>query len=482
MRNRQERLEFICILAAALRVVKVLMLLSTLLLSIVGGLLFTTRATFADDSHKVYEDCNGHVAFVSTGDLSRKWLGDWIIAPKVIPEKPTVLNVRLVEHKQSAWHGEQDIFHAKPVSHKDPKMIRIRLDYLALPYGYKLIISNAEYHLDPSFIVYDGYRKDIELTIATSRVRVQLLQTKYNPYNPKAYVYLRYSCIHSDHPDTLENYLPLTKCASVRWKGYMLLRELQCRPRFYGPINEVQCIWQDQICDGVKNCATGEDEEFCDPKRFNLLQGASLISLKDQTQLTDGHCEEGFFRCNVDDEPEEKSYCITNDWVCDGHNDCPGKRDEEREHCKIEPENDKCPKNTYFCSEDSVCLKMGVVCDKNVDCKGGIDESEEACTWRAERANKNLHTYNGTSDKSHLNRRRRSVAESVPVNVQDNSTDELADPMAILYLNKTQPVCNGIAVSQNVTSVWILFTNECKDEWNLENLTIQLGNNSELYE
>ncbi|XP_041975463.1 atrial natriuretic peptide-converting enzyme-like isoform X2 [Aricia agestis] len=84
-----------------------------------------------------------------------------------------------------------------------------------------------------------------------------------------------------------------SNCASPR--SPCLSREMAC--------GDGSCISRDWICDGTKDCPSGEDEASC-----------SL-------------CETNEYRC-------ASGMCITKRWLCDGYSDCPGGDDESYDLCQ----------------------------------------------------------------------------------------------------------------------------------------------------
>ncbi|CAG5126006.1 unnamed protein product, partial [Candidula unifasciata] len=137
------------------------------------------------------------------------------------------------------------------------------------------------------------------------------------------------------------------------------------------------------MCDGVRNCRSGEDEmQTCPPR----------TCMTNQFQCTNGICISARFKCDHDndcgdfsDEPNDCHYrtcspdqitcdnqrCVPKTWVCDGDNDCGDGSDEKESLC-LTPEP-TCPGNQFRC-ENGQCIRYEFVCNKNPDC---TDESDE---------------------------------------------------------------------------------------------------------
>jgi hypothetical protein len=121
------------------------------------------------------------------------------------------------------------------------------------------------------------------------------------------------------------------------------------------------CIDPAWACDGVTDCAGGEDEAGCPGD-------------DDGDDACDG------FACN-------DGTCIPPAWKCDGITDCAGGEDEAQ--CGGEPQ---C---AGFACDDGKCIDASWVCDGIIDCFGG--EDEEAC-GRSGASSPTLGTAPRTSD------------------------------------------------------------------------------------
>nr|AHL26192.1 vitellogenin receptor [Pandalus japonicus] len=114
------------------------------------------------------------------------------------------------------------------------------------------------------------------------------------------------------------------------------------------------CVSDSKICDGVADCPYGDDEEDC-------------------------NCEEGQFKCKTND------VCIPDTWKCNRIGDCPDLSDEE--NCPNIPSavpttimpattSDSgwnCEIKEYEC-KNGQCISGNRVCDGAADCDDGSDE------------------------------------------------------------------------------------------------------------
>ena len=84
-----------------------------------------------------------------------------------------------------------------------------------------------------------------------------------------------------------------------------------------------------------------------------------------QTAITT-RCKRSEFQCN-------DGTCISNDYKCDGYEDCSEYEDERPPVCE-------CDKNTQFtCKDKGLCISNYQKCDKHMDCSDGSDEDPALC-------------------------------------------------------------------------------------------------------
>lgn len=98
-----------------------------------------------------------------------------------------------------------------------------------------------------------------------------------------------------------------------------------------------ECLSPSQICDGVNDCLTGEDEHACGRLNFRRLS----FFFEDRTQsFTDViHCSRNSWLC-------PNGSCIKNSLLCDGNQDCLDGADEVQSTCDLVlcgPANLHCP-------------------------------------------------------------------------------------------------------------------------------------------
>ncbi|XP_064873189.1 low-density lipoprotein receptor-related protein 2-like [Oncorhynchus nerka] len=168
--------------------------------------------------------------------------------------------------------------------------------------------------------------------------------------------------------------------------------------------NNSRCIPETFLCDGERDCADGSDEEGCDfdkvlpPVLPTLAQTCTSPSVRcrgstlciSQTQLCDTlrDCPDGFdeescitkcpnrgeFRC------KDRRKCIKRSLVCDGRAHCHDGSDEIGCPTIAAPTSQtaalKCRMGSTLCKDGRECVLHSHVCDGEVDCKDGSDEQD----------------------------------------------------------------------------------------------------------
>ena len=137
----------------------------------------------------------------------------------------------------------------------------------------------------------------------------------------------------------------------------------------------LQCVSISALCDDIKQCVDGSDEQRCDPPRFQSRSSLDLPILVDfqrtgdivRTSLradkgsVDSLCPETHFWC------PDRDLCLPVFVRCNGVYDCPGHEDENG--CDVYT----CP-GFYRCRASKICVHVTHVCDDWPLCPQHDDE------------------------------------------------------------------------------------------------------------
>ncbi|XP_010179348.1 PREDICTED: prolow-density lipoprotein receptor-related protein 1-like, partial [Mesitornis unicolor] len=159
------------------------------------------------------------------------------------------------------------------------------------------------------------------------------------------------------------------------------VRHLSC-PRTHVLCRDgTECVAQEYVCDGEKDCADGSDEDGCaqlcdTPGAFHCANGATCVKAEEHCdgvpQCPDASDEAGCWsptqecalRCDA------ASRCVPESWLCDGHADCLDHTDEQG--CVPK----ECGPAEFSCRSGQ-CVALALRCDGDRDCRDGSDE--EGC-------------------------------------------------------------------------------------------------------
>lgn len=112
------------------------------------------------------------------------------------------------------------------------------------------------------------------------------------------------------------------------------------------------CIPMYTRCDGDMNCDDGEDEEECSASNEEIIKGIRTECEADGRHVM---CPRTFT-------------CISEDWLCDGDDDCGDYSDETRCGAHV-----NCSDDQFEC-QNGLCIQQSWMCDGDNDCKDFSDE------------------------------------------------------------------------------------------------------------
>ncbi|POI34428.1 hypothetical protein CIB84_001817 [Bambusicola thoracicus] len=160
-----------------------------------------------------------------------------------------------------------------------------------------------------------------------------------------------------------------------------LFSHLSC-PRTHMPCRDgTECVAQEYVCDGEKDCTDGSDEDgcaqLCDaPGAFHCASSTTCVGANERCdgvpQCPDASDEMGCWSPTQDCalRCDAATRCVPESWLCDGHADCLDHTDEQG--CVPK----KCSPSEFPCHSGQ-CVALALRCDGDPDCRDGSDE--EGC-------------------------------------------------------------------------------------------------------
>ncbi|XP_050360631.1 basement membrane-specific heparan sulfate proteoglycan core protein isoform X15 [Nymphalis io] len=172
------------------------------------------------------------------------------------------------------------------------------------------------------------------------------------------------------HRGTFVSLCLLTFASSLRAQNYI---RQSCGVDDFRCYNG-KCIESSYRCNGVIDCASGEDEKDCECRsdEFKCLDDGSCIELR---KRCDGysHCgdssDEQDCSCRSDQWQCDHGNCIKRSKRCNGRVDCPTDRSDER----------NCVANGYFKCRNGKSIPDYQRCNRRYDCDAGDYSDEQNC-------------------------------------------------------------------------------------------------------
>lgn len=155
------------------------------------------------------------------------------------------------------------------------------------------------------------------------------------------------------------------------------------------------CVPVSMRCNGVADCASGEDEDGCTAAQPAAGTPDEPGCTQLQFACRSGGCVSSSFYCDgqfdchdESDEPEscppvncgaeefrcaDGRQCIPQSMHCDGGHDCRDGSDEPK-NCSSQDHLLRCLASQFYCPRSKLCIPQVWVCDEDKDCEFGEDE------------------------------------------------------------------------------------------------------------
>lgn len=155
------------------------------------------------------------------------------------------------------------------------------------------------------------------------------------------------------------------------------------------------CVPVSMRCNGVPDCASGEDEANCTSAEPTSGTSDEPGCTQLQFACRSGGCVSASFYCDgqfdchdESDEPDscppvncgtdefrcaDRRQCIQQSMHCNGRHDCRDGSDEPSS-CSSQDHLVKCLSSQFYCPRSKMCIPQAWVCDEDKDCEFGEDE------------------------------------------------------------------------------------------------------------
>nr|XP_023023966.1 serine protease nudel [Leptinotarsa decemlineata] len=142
-----------------------------------------------------------------------------------------------------------------------------------------------------------------------------------------------------------------------------------------------ECLERNQICDGIPDCRSGEDEQpdLCYEKERYCHRTGDCECPVTHMKCKNHRCVPKSTFCNrqndCEDNSDEPDICSCRTYlelansskICDGIINCSDRSDEDPELCS-------CQTNSFRCVSSNMCVAQDMICDGHKDCPNGEDE------------------------------------------------------------------------------------------------------------
>ena len=163
----------------------------------------------------------------------------------------------------------------------------------------------------------------------------------------------------------------ISKCASGIHRDYLFCRKWICPQQYWKCKETGYCIPEEYVCDGGNDCA-----KTYGPSISGISKCASGIH-RDYLFCRKWICPQQYWKC------KETGYCIPEEYVCDGGNDCAKTYGPSISSDEMSCQSWNCSFGFWKCLDGSRCVRYSSMCypfQHTGYCKDGSDQSKQVCS------------------------------------------------------------------------------------------------------